>query len=156
MEKIAGKDLMVFVRGADGMRAVAVSTSCTLSVSSNAKEVSWRGDGRWRRYRAGWKGWELTSEGLLPTGDGLLPLVGEEVAVAFYTVAPHPDGEPAGGFAPDSRLARWGYAIVTDYSESGEDGSYASRAVTFVGSGELHAGLESGDFNSDFNNDFLV
>lgn len=152
MEKIEGKDLMVFVGG----EAVALSTSCTLSVSADAEEVAWRGDGRWRRYRPGRMGWELTAEGLLPVGDGLLPSVGEEVSVAFYSVPPHPAGEPAGGFMPDGRLGRWGYAIVTEYSEAGETGSYSTRSVKFTGSGELHAGLESGDFNVDFNNDFLV
>lgn len=162
MEKIEGKDLMVFLRGSDDvLRAVAVSTSCTLSVDRELHEVAWPGDGLWRRYRTGLRGWEVTVDGLLgvDTPDPLPLIEGSDggVLLAFSSVAPHPAGEPALGFTPDGRLSRYGYALLSSLSEAGEDGSLATRSLTFRGTGALLTGPVDGDFSaadfsaSDFN-----
>lgn len=160
MEIVHGKDLMVFVRGADGaLRAVAVSTSCVLEVEQEVREVAWPGSGRWRQYRAGWLGWRVTVEGLVgvEASDPLDWLDGSSVYLRFATVAPHPAGEPAGGFTADGRLIRSGSAIATSVSEAGEDGSAATRAVSFQGSGPLSwGGVTRGDYNDDYNDDYNV
>lgn len=161
MKKIEGKDLMVFTRTGSGVwRAVAVSTTCTLEVTQDVREVAWRGSGPWRAYRSGWRGWSVTVDGLLPVGGGdpmdLFGLDGEELYVAFYSVAPHPGGAPPGGFVPDGRLLRSGTAILDSLTEAGEDGSFGTRGLRFTGSGPLYYGVIGGDFNGDFNSDFNI
>ena len=152
MDKIEGKDLMVFLGGPDGsLRAVAVSTSCTLSVDRELTEVAWPGDGRWRRYRTGRRGWEVTVDGLVAADGvddplGLMEGSDGGVLLSFSTVAPHPGGEPALGFTPDGRLSRYGYALVSALTEAGEDGQLMTRSLTFQGTGPLMTGEVDGDF----------
>ena len=159
MEKIEGKDLMVFTRAGSGVwRAVAVSTTCTLEVTQDVREVAWRGSGPWRAYRAGWRGWSVAVDGLLPVGGdeplNLFGLDGGELYVAFYSVAPHPGGAPPGGFVPDGRLLRSGAALLENLTEAGEDGVIGTRGLRFMGSGPLYYGVIGGDYNGDFNSDF--
>lgn len=164
METIDGKNLLVFagLPGGGGLEWIPVSTSCVLTVTQEAEEVSWRGGAMWRRYRAGWKSWSVTCDGLLPAADcdrwvELLD-AGTSVVVALYSVADHPEGVPEGGYVADGNVMRYGYAVVSDYSETGEDGSKATRSLTFTGTGELTTGsLWAGDFSaSDFGSDFLL
>ena len=160
MEIVHGKDLLVFAHAPDGgMRAVAVSTACVLEVEQEAREVSWPGSGRWRCYRAGWLGWRVTVEGLVgvEAADPLEWLDGSLVRLRFATVAPHPGGEPVGGFAADGRVLRSGEALVTSVSEAGEDGSAATRSVSFQGTGPLSwGGVIRGDYSGDFNADYNI
>lgn len=132
---ILGSDLMLFKSG----KALAVATSCKLTISANAMDTSSKDSGKWTAKKAGKLSWNCSSDNLFVMTDykSLVDAMisREEVDLQFSTTDAE-DGAPTNGFTPNGDGYR-GKAIITSIDMNAPDGENATYTVSFEGTGAL-------------------
>lgn len=148
---VNGKDLMLFVNG----KAIALATSCTLSLSADTLDASNKDDGCWQAQDAGDLSWEASTDALY-SADASSEGTGAVYETLFdamtsRTLVPVTFGLPgnaaqdcsglpaAGWEAPtESAVPHYtGKAMITSLEATGEKGSAATMSVTLTGNGAL-------------------
>lgn len=131
MKKLLGKDVYVSVGG----KVVALSSSCSISISKGLLEVAPRQSSQAREYLADRYTWQASFEALVPLSTAA------DIAIARALTAgtlfrihigrgEHPDnGGPFDGFE--------GAGYFTDFEEQAAVGSFTSYRATLTGSGPL-------------------
>lgn len=137
---ILGTDLMLFKDN----KALAVATSCKLTISANVLETSSKDSGKWVSKQAAKLSWNASSDNLYTVAD-YKELVDamikrEEVELQFSTVAnaDSDTGVPSTGWTPNSDGYK-GSAIITSIDMNASDGENATYTVNFEGTGALTA-----------------
>lgn len=146
---VNGKDLMIFIDG----KAIALATSCTLSLSADTLDASNKDDGCWTANDAGDLSWEASSDALLSFDeDREADVVYADLFDCFVSrklvtvvfglptnAAADCSGIPDAGWnAPDGSAAYYtGEAMITSLEATGEKGSASTMNVTLTGNGEF-------------------
>lgn len=148
---VNGKDLMLFIAG----KAVALATSCTVSLSADQLDANNKDDGCWAAQDAGTLSWEATTDALLSFDadretDAVYEtlfdaMVGRTLVNVTFGLPTNAstgcDGLPEAGWeAPDTAAATphyTGKAMITSLEATGENGSAATMSVTLTGNGAL-------------------
>lgn len=148
---VNGKDLMLFVDG----KAIALATSCTLSISADTLDASNKDDGCWQAQDAGDLSWEATTDALYSAdasteGAGAVyetlfdaMVARKQMGVSFGlpgNAAQDCQGLPEAGWEEPASSATphyTGKAMVTSLETTGEKGSAATMSVKLTGNGAL-------------------
>ena len=135
---ILGTDLMLFKGG----KALAVATSCKLTINANVLETSSKDSGCWASKQAAKLSWTASSDNLF-TVDDYKSLVDamisrDTVELQFSTVANANDctGVPSGGWTPSTDGYK-GTAIITSIDMNASDNENATYTCNFEGVGAL-------------------
>lgn len=102
---------------------IAGAKSCEISVDGEQIEISSPGDGQWRNYLAGRKGWQVSVGYLLSAGT--FPT---EAAMVNTTVTV---------VVSDGTTMMQGQAIVKSWKATGNIGNLANGSFVFLGTGAL-------------------
>lgn len=144
MKRVKGEQMYVFMGSAEALLPVGASTDCTLSLSAEAVEVASRGQGAWRRFRAGKKQWSVDVSGFyfdavgLPTSIKEAEMIGGRYKVAVTVLAQElVDAGVTTSVTPNAEHCLVGDAILTSCQFAGSNGSLATYNITLQGSGEL-------------------
>ena len=137
---ILGTDLMLFKAN----KALAVATSCKLTINANAMETSSKDSGKWTSKKAGKLSWNASSDNLFTIAD-YTELVDAmisrtEVDLQFSTVSNSDanNGVPSDGWKANTD-GYSGKAIITSIDVNAPDGENATYTVSFEGTGALTA-----------------
>lgn len=135
-EIIKGSLLRLYLTLSDGTRkAIASSRSCTMTRTSDTKEVGWRKSGAWKKLKVTRKSWSIDAESLIPSdGAGVVDLEnlfdnGSEVAVDFGTL----DGSESAG----RMITYTGKALVTRLTYGAANRKAATIGITLTGTGAV-------------------
>jgi predicted secreted protein len=135
---ILGTDLMLFKGG----KALAVATSCKLTINANVLETSSKDSGCWVSKQAAKLSWNASSDNLFTVADykSLVDAMisRDEVELQFSTVANANDcnGVPTSGWTPATDGYK-GSAIITSIDMNASDNENATYTVSFEGVGAL-------------------
>ena len=126
---------------------VAVAAVVTHDVQTEADrlEVAGSEQGRWREYVSGRKRWEVTANYLVVSSAMILSLIqtGQTFAMKSYD--------------RDNELNNLhGQATLEQCRITATRGQLVKGYFKFCGSNDLWAQISRGDFNFDFNNDFII
>lgn len=145
-KRVRGERLYMFMNLGAGMIPVGASTDCSLAMSSSPIEVSKRGQGRWRAFRAGKCQWSMAVNGFYvekKTGipDNILSAasaIGTKVGVAMSILSENivALGIDLGTITPSTHTLM-GEAFITDCEYTGSKGGFATYKIALQGSGEL-------------------
>lgn len=145
MSRIRGEQMYLFM-GDEALIPLGATTDCSVAMSAGAIEVSARGAGRWRRFRAGKKTWTVSSGGFyfeqigtptsLPQGASLIGTTAK-VVISILAKELLQAGINLGNIQPDSQMTLAGDVIITLCRYSGSVGSLATYAIELQGSGDL-------------------
>lgn len=148
---VNGKDLMLFIAG----KAVALATSCSVTINADQLDANNKDDGCWAAQDAGTLSWEATTDALLSFDadretDAVYEtlfdaMVGRTLVNVTFGLPTNAstgcDGLPETGWeAPDTAAATphyTGKAMITSLEATGENGSAATMSVTLSGNGAL-------------------
>lgn len=148
---VNGKDLMLFI--AD--KAVALATSCSVTINADQLDANNKDDGCWAAQDAGTLSWEASTDALLSFDadretDAVYEtlfdaMVGRTLVNVTFGLPTNAstgcDGLPEAGWeAPDTAAATphyTGKAMITSLEATGENGSAATMSVTLTGNGAL-------------------
>ena len=134
---ILGSDLMLFKDG----KALAVATSCKMTISANAMDTSSKDSGKWTEKKAGKLSWNGSSDNLFVMADykSLVDIMisREKVSLQFSTTDAE-NGVPTSGFVANKDGYK-GDAIITSIDMNAPDGENATYTVSFEGTGALTA-----------------
>lgn len=138
---ILGTDLMLFKGG----KALAVATSCKLTINANVLETSSKDSGKWVSKQAAKLSWTASSDNLFTVSDykSLVDAMikREKVELQFSTVANADSdggGIPTSGWTPATDGYK-GDAIITSIDMNASDNENATYTVSFEGVGALTA-----------------
>lgn len=137
---ILGTDLMLFKDN----KALAVATSCKLTINANVLETSSKDSGKWVSKQAAKLSWNASSENLYTVADYKelvdAMIARTEVELQFSTVsnADSDNGVPSNGWTPKADGYK-GNAIITSIDMNAPDGENATYTVSFEGTGALTA-----------------
>ena len=138
---IKGHDFMIF----EGVPAVAIAAakSCTIITRADTIENSSPASGTARTFVPGRTSWEVTVSTLVLSISGIILRRGQTYTLSwkernetFYT-------------------AYMGTAICTEAQIVGSEGNLAQGSIRFLGSGDITSWVPIGDYNLDYNNDYL-
>lgn len=140
---VLGKDLMLFVDGS----AIALATSCKLSIKAETQDTSSKDSGIWADHIVTKLSFEGSSESVYasdidaPNAHLVLTkkaIARERVGIAFGIVAnPSDSGVPEDGWKiPESGYLK-GFATIGSVEFNGSNGDKATMSVSFTGGGEL-------------------
>jgi predicted secreted protein len=147
---LKGTDLMVFVKIASTYKSIGYATNHTLSLGSNATEVSTKdsGGGKWVEQSVQKLNWSMSTENLYSydqAGGGFNDLFALMVSKSKVDLvfaleedfATKPDTVPSGGWTAIDAPRYTGSAFITDIQVNAPDGQDASFTATFTGTGAL-------------------
>lgn len=145
MSKIKGEQLYMFMKTNDKWQPIGCSTDCSLNLSAEPIEISKRGIGAWRCFRAGSKSWGMDCAGFY--FDSVLPtnfiqgadMVGSIIRVAMSVLEKSiiEAGVDLQTIAPHQTHTLVGDALITSCEYSGSRGGMATYKITVQGSGAL-------------------
>lgn len=153
---VNGKDLMIFIGG----KAIALASSCSLSVSADTLDASSKDDGCWKADDAGDLSWEATTDALLSFdtdravdavfADLFDKMVARELVTVTFGVAGNAStdcsGIPDAGWEePVTGVYYTGKAMITSLEATGEKGSAGEMSVSLTGNGALTKVDTTGD-----------
>ena len=142
---VNGKDLMIFIDG----KAIALATSCSLSLSADTMDAGNKDDGCWQANDAGDLSWEASTDALLSFDeDRTTDAVYEDLFDAFVArklvtvtfgipgnAVGDCSGVPEAGWQEPTAPYYEGSAMITSLEATGEKGSASS--VTLTGNGPV-------------------
>jgi len=137
---ILGTDLMLFKDN----KALAVATSCKLTINANVLETSSKDSGKWVSKQAAKLSWNASSENLYTVADYKelvdAMIARTEVELQFSTVSnsDSDNGVPSNDWTPKAEGYK-GNAIITAIDMNAPDGENATYTVSFEGTGALTA-----------------
>lgn len=139
---VLGKDLMLFVGG----KAIALATSCKLSMSAETIDTQSKDSGIWTEKDIKKLSWNCSSENLFSADasansyDKLfeLMLAREPIEIKFGIPANSDSGElPAAGWTLPTTGAYSGTVLITSLELNAPDGDKATFSAQFEGTGAL-------------------
>lgn len=138
---IKGHDLIIY----EGSPAVAIAAAKTCTIVNNADttETSSPSSSSARTFQPGRTSWEV-SVSTLVLGIDIVLKAGQIYRLTWK--------ERKDSF----NSALTGMAICTQAQLEGGEGQLAHGSLRFLGSGEISTWSSLGDFNNDYNNDFLI
>ena len=125
--------------------AVAAVVTHDIEAETDRLEVAGSGQGQWREYVAGRKRWEVTANYLVVSSDMILGLLqnGQTFAMKSYD--------------RDNELNNLhGQATLKQCRITATRGKLVTGFFRFIGDQDLWAQISRGDYNIDFNSDFLI
>jgi predicted secreted protein len=128
----------------DGVAVAAVVTH-DVQTEADQLEVAGTRQGQWREYVAGRKRWEISANYLVVSSGMILSMIhtGQTFAVKSYD--------------RDNELNNvHGQAILQQCRIDATRGKLITGFFKFSGSNDLWYQITRGDFNFDFNSDFLI
>ena len=138
---IKGHDLIIYA-GVPA-KAIAAAKSCSITTRSDVIESSSPSSGTAREFVPGRTSWEVTVSTLVTDINALLlkthntyTLSWKERKDTFY-------------------VAKCGTAICTEAQIVASEGNLAQGSLRFQGTGEIVTWTPIGDYNLDYNNDYL-
>lgn len=140
---IYGGDMMLFITSGATKYPVAFSTTASLSMTMDTREISSKDNGVHKNYKSGKFGWEASTDGLMAfdlTGTtlGLDDLyayykAGAAVDFAFATAT-----GTTPNFTVDASKANFtGEVLITSMSLTAADGDNGTYSVSMIGLGDL-------------------
>lgn len=149
-KELNGKNLMLWVKTALGTaKVIALSKSCTLSVSAQKSDGNTKDDGNWSSGSIVGLSWSASNQSVDSADqsvsndmvyDELLALMiaGTEIEVSVGIPSNASNNDvPAGGWLRPSTGYWKGSALITNVDRGGDKGSAASVTVSFEGNGPL-------------------
>lgn len=144
---VNGKDLMIFIDG----KAIALATSCSLSLSADTMDAGNKDDGCWQANDAGDLSWEASTDALLSFDeDRTTDAVYEDLFDAFVArklvtvtfgipgnAVGDCSGVPEAGWQEPTAPYYEGSAMITSLEATGEKGSASTMSVTLTGNGPV-------------------
>lgn len=141
---VLGKDLMLFVKG----KALALATSCKLTLSAETIDTQSKDSGIWTEKDIKKLSWNGSSENAFSAGEDIngydvlldLFLKRQPVDIVFG-VAGNADADevPDAGWMLPAGTKYTGKALITNLELNAPDGDKATFSVTFDGTGKLDA-----------------
>lgn len=124
---------------------VAAVVSHEAATNSGSIEVAGKTQGKWREYVPCRRGWTINADWLLLSSDKMSGLLhnGQTFDVSSYDRL-------------NNRINVHGTAKMETCSIRMTQGAIVRGQFSLRGSGYLYAQMSRGDFNFDFNNDFLI
>lgn len=130
MKKLQGKDLILYItaEGGTSYTRIALSTTCSLDVATELREVSSLFTGKHKSYRPGRYSWTVRCDSLVavenyqPLDLLLSQLQGQKLLVTMNI----------------ENTRRYGYVYITGWSETGDLGSMLKYSTTMTGTGPLN------------------
>lgn len=138
MKKLQGKDVYIAIGG----KVLALSSSCSVSVSLNLLEVAPRKHSKAREFVTDRYSWQASFDALVGVDTGADVTIAQAVAAGtLFRIYVGSGALPDDG-GPFFGLEGAGY--LTEFEEQAAVGSYASYRATLTGSGPLtfHTGAE--------------
>lgn len=149
---VLGKDFMLFVKG----KALALATSCKLTLSAETIDTQSKDSGIWTEKDIKKLSWNGSSENSFSADDKIngydvlldLMLNRQPVTVVFG-IAGNADADevPADGWTLPTGVQYTGNALITNLELNAPDGDKATFSVTFDGTGKLSAATQSAPAN---------
>lgn len=148
-KKIRGKQLYLFLND----EPLGWSSDCSLTLTANTIEIS--PSGKWSRYRAGRRSWEVSCSGFYSIGSGAslniisgAQNIGRSVSVATTVLSEAliQAGIDIEKISPSSEHTVVGDAIITSCEYTGSVSGLATYRVTLRGSGPLGILSTTGGF----------
>lgn len=146
-QPIIGTDLMIFSQLNEGYKAIALSTSCTIDITLDVREISSKDSGKWKENAGAKLSWSGSTEHLcsgLEKGSSydllLKKMTDREAVPIHFTVAENADGDlgvPEGGWIPKKGEGVKGMAIITQLSMNAPDNENATMSISLTGTGPL-------------------
>ena len=139
---VLGKDLMLFVGG----KAIALATSCKLSMSAETIDTQSKDSGIWTEKDIKKLSWNCSSENLFSADtdansyDKLFALMiaREPIEIKLGIPANADSGElPSGGWTPPTAGVYSGNVLITSLELNAPDGDKATFSANFEGTGAL-------------------
>ena len=141
---IYGGDMMIFIGDTTGTTTpLAFSTSASLSINVDTREISSKDSGYWKDFIAGKISWEASTDGLLSYGlsgstssvDVLFTklLARESVYVKFATTS----GTTPAWTVNSSKKVFTGKAIITSLELTASDNESSTYTISLTGSEAL-------------------
>lgn len=139
---VLGKDLMLFVDS----KAIALATSCKLSISSETIDTQSKDSGIWTEKDIKKLSWNCSSENLFSADadansyDKLFALMiaRKPITIKFGIPANGDSGElPEGGWTIPTTGAYSGTVLITSLELNAPDGDKATFSAQFEGTGAL-------------------
>lgn len=140
-KQVLGKDLMLFIEG----KAIALASSCKLTLSSETIDTQSKDSGIWTEKAVKKLSWNASSENLFSADsdansyDALfaLALAHEEITLRFGITSNEDVNEmPVGGWTLKDG-AYTGKAVITSLDANAPDGDKATLSISFEGTGPL-------------------
>ena len=125
--------------------AVAAVVTHDIETEADQLEVAGIGQGQWREYVSGRKRWEVTANYLVVSSAMILGLLqnGQTFAMKSYD--------------RDNELNNLhGRATLQQCRITATRGKLVTGFFKFIGNQDLFAQISRGDYNIDFNGDFLI
>lgn len=141
--QVLGKDLMLFVGG----KAIALSTSCKITMSAETIDTQSKDSGVWNEKDVKKIGWSCSSDSVFSADadvnsyDALFALMiaAQPVEIAFGIPSNKSTEFPAGGWLLPSKPYT-GKAIITSLDLNAPDGDKATFSISLDGTGALTNG----------------
>lgn len=137
---IVGKDVMLFVND----KAVALSTSCSVTKTSSTSEAASKDDGMWENSVVTKLGWEMKVDAFVGTTEGSYDAMNtawksrQPVKVIYGKPGNASDnGVPDGGWTKPTANYEEGMAIITSLDRNDPNGENSTFSATLKGVGEL-------------------
>lgn len=126
-----GTDLGVYTGASPSL--IGASTTCSLQLTRDTRDVSNKDSGGWKAVKTGQKSWSISTEGLYnPSGtNGYIALYNAWTAGTELTLTLKSAGNPTGDYY-------WsGSAVITSLQMNAPNEGNATFSVTFQGTGAL-------------------
>lgn len=137
---VQGKDVMVFVND----KAVALSTSCSVTKNASTSEAASKDDGMWENSVVTKLGWEMKVDAFVGENEGSYDAMDaawkarKPVTVVYGKVSnPSENGVPDGGWIKPTTKYEEGQALITSLERNDPNGENSTFSATFKGVGEL-------------------
>ena len=137
---VVGKDVMVFVDD----KAVALSTSCSITKSSSTSEAASKDDGMWENSVVTKLGWEMKVDAFVGENEGSYEVMNaawkarKPVKVIYGKPANANDnGVPEQGWTKPTTSYEEGMAVITSLERNDPYGENSTFSASFKGVGEL-------------------
>lgn len=142
---VNGKDLMLFTEMAGALKAIALSTSCKLTVSGETLDTASKDSGKWTEKMMKKLSFSASSENCFSAGESIngydalmtamLTMKPIKIQVGIPTNADADELPEAGWTAPTE--AYEGSVLITSLELNAPDGDKATFSVSFDGTGTL-------------------
>ena len=131
-----GGKVTLFVKDGANYTPIGYSTSCSLELSVDTRETSYKGSGGWNTKRSGNKSWTASADGLVAyddTDNGYVysmdtAIVGDPITI-YYVAG---ESDPVTG-----DIAYTGDAIITSVSSTAGDNEDVTYSVSLEGASAL-------------------
>ena len=137
---VVGNDVMVFVDD----KAIALSTSCSLTKSSSTSEAASKDDGIWENSIVTKLGWEMKVDAFVGESEGSYETMNaawkarKPVKVIYGKPANSTDsGVPEGGWVKPTTKYEEGMALITSLERNDPNNENSTFSASFKGVGEL-------------------